>query len=152
MDDRYRFDADEMLGSLAKWLRILGYDTTYERDKRDDEIMEFARRESRLLLTRDKVLAKRMAGSSLYVQSDVLDEQVGQVVRAFDLHFNEEMTRCALCNGTLHRIDKKEAKKDAPERSLAMTDEFFRCKDCKKLYWKGTHWKMILDRVRSFQA
>jgi uncharacterized protein with PIN domain len=152
MNDRHRFDADEMLGSLAKWLRILGYDTTYERDKKDDEIMDFARRESRSLLTRDKVLAKRMAGSSLYVESDVLDEQVGQVVRAFDLNFDEEKTRCALCNGTLHRIDKKEAEQDAPERSLAMTDEFFRCNDCKKLYWKGTHWKMILDRVRSFQA
>jgi uncharacterized protein with PIN domain len=152
MDDRPRFDVDEMLGSLAKWLRILGYDATYERDKKDDAIVEFARNESRLLLTRDKVLAKRMGGNALYVNSDVLDDQVRQVVRTFDLHFDEDRTRCARCNGPLQRIDKVEAEREAPERSLTMTDEFFRCDDCKKLYWKGTHWKMILARIGSFQA
>lgn len=152
MDDRCRFDADEMLGSLAKWLRILGYDTTYERDKNDDDIIEFARKESRLLLTRDKELAKRMVGRSLYVRSDDLDEQARQVIRTFDLHFDEKMTRCARCNGQLRRIDKSEAELEAPARTFAMTDEYFRCEACNKLYWKGTHWKKIVARIESFQA
>lgn len=152
MDDRPRFDVDEMLGSLAKWLRIMGYDATYEKGKNDDAIIKFARNGSRTLLTRDKELARRMAGESLYVDSDVLDEQVVQVVRTFDLHFDEDRTRCARCNGPLHRIDKKEAELEAPARSLTMTDDFFRCGNCEKLYWKGTHWNKILARIESFEA
>ena len=82
MDERPRFLADEMLGTLVKWLRIMGYDTSYAKDMKDGEIAALAMREGRSLLTRDKALAKTVGCSGLYVVSDVIEEQVAQVARS----------------------------------------------------------------------
>jgi uncharacterized protein with PIN domain len=150
MADRPRFHVDEMLGTLAKWLRIMGYDTVYDRDRTDGEIAASAEREGRALLTRDKMLARKVGGSGLYIVSDVLEEQVAQVVGVYGLEFDEGLTRCAVCNGVLVRISMAEAEKEAPEGSLRMTDEFFRCPGCAKVYWKGTHWKSIVGRMEDF--
>ncbi len=67
MDERPRFLADEMLGTLVKWLRIMGYDTLYAKDMKDGEIAAMARGEGRTLLTRDKALARTVAGTGLYI-------------------------------------------------------------------------------------
>ncbi|QLH74845.1 MAG: Mut7-C RNAse domain-containing protein [Methanomassiliicoccales archaeon] len=146
---RPRFAADEMLGSLAKWLRILGYDTTYEKDKKDDEILKLAIEEGRVLLTRDKGLARSAEDNALYIESDDIDEQLRQVVSRYRLVFNEGFTRCASCGGDLMRVSREEASKEVPARSLAMTDEFFRCVSCGQYYWKGTHWKSMTERIDS---
>jgi hypothetical protein len=148
--NRPRFAADEMLGSLAKWLRIMGYDTSYERDMKDDDILEGARMQGRFLLTRDKLLARKASPDGLYIASDVIGEQVGQVARHFRLDFDEKGTRCAVCNGALALITKEEASYSVPPRSLSMTDEFFRCSVCGQIFWKGTHWNNILKKLSEF--
>jgi uncharacterized protein with PIN domain len=150
MAERARFQVDEMLGTLAKWLRIMGYDTTYDKDRTDGEIAASAKRDDRALLTRDKMLARMVGKAGLYIVSDVIEEQVSQVVEAYGLEFDESFTRCAVCNGVLSRISKEEAEGEVPERSLSMTEEFFRCRGCSKVYWKGTHWKNIIDRLEEF--
>jgi hypothetical protein len=150
MDERPRFLADEMLGTLVKWLRIMGYDTGYAKDMRDEDIKAMAVREGRALLTRDKALARAAGGSGLYVDSDVIEEQVAQVAKAYGLDFDASNTRCALCNGTLKPISRDEARKEAPARSLDMTERFFRCEGCRRLYWEGTHWNNIKERMRDF--
>ncbi|HSV42197.1 MAG TPA: Mut7-C RNAse domain-containing protein [Methanomassiliicoccales archaeon] len=147
VDERPRFVADEMFGSLAKWLRIMGYDTLYERDTTDDEIIERLGSSGRVLLTRDKVLAKRTEGHSIYIISDDVDEQVRQTTEAFQLVFDEGRTRCAICNGELSIISREDAAPHVPPRSLAMADRFYRCGHCQKTYWNGTHWKNIQDRM-----
>lgn len=147
--DRPRFAADEMLGSLAKWLRILGYDTTYSKGKDDAEIARVARSEGRVLLTRDKALAIGTSGS-IYIESDVLDEQIGQLDQAVGLHFDEKVTRCTICNGELAIVDKESIIDDVPPRSFQMTESFYRCRTCSKVYWKGTHWHKILERIDAF--
>ena len=147
--ERPRFAADEMLGSLAKWLRIMGYDTSYCKGMEDREITLAASSEGRRLLTRDKDLAKRSTGST-YVESDVLEEQVMQVVQKFDLHFEQRFTRCAICNGNLDQVEKDSVLDEVPPRSLQMTDEFYRCSSCGKVYWKGTHWKNMMERMADF--
>jgi len=139
-----------MLGSLAKWLRIIGYDTVYERDKNDDEILERARTEGRYLLTRDKLLAQKAGQDGLYIISDAISEQVRQVTQAFRLNFDEKGTRCALCSGELVIITKEEASSSVPPRSLSMTDEFFKCSRCGQVFWKGTHWNNILKKLSEF--
>jgi uncharacterized protein with PIN domain len=150
MGERPRFLADEMLGTLVKWLRIMGYDTSYAKDMKDEEIAALALREGRSLLTRDKALAKIVGCSGLYVISDVIEEQVAQVARAYGLNFDASNTRCALCNGALMPIPPDEARNEVPVRSFGMTDRFFRCQGCSKLYWEGTHWNKIKERMRDF--
>ena len=77
---RPRFSADEMLGSLARWLRLMGYDTIYERDSSDTAILERARVDERILLTRDKKLAERAKEKGLYINAREQDDQIRQAV------------------------------------------------------------------------
>jgi len=145
---RPRFAADEMLGSLARWLRIMGYDTVYERDRTDSQIVETARKEERVILTRDWELAGRMGERGLYIESDDLDDQLRQVTKTFDLNADESQARCTVCNGELASLPKEGAKGMVPEGVLANNHEFFRCLKCGKIYWKGSHWSNIRRRFQ----
>lgn len=142
-----RFAADEMLGSLARWLRIMGYDTTYEKDRGDDEILRSSKEEGRVLLTRDEELAARGAPSSLYILSDDLDQQLRQVADAFGLVADEGMVRCTVCNGELELMPKEQLAGQVPEGALENHQEFFKCRGCGKVYWKGSHWNNIRKRL-----
>ena len=144
---RPRFSADEMLGSLARWLRLMGYDTRYERDSDDSGILERAMLDGRVLLTRDKNLAERAGERGLYIDSVDLDDQVGQVALAFGLAFDEDLSRCTVCNGEIAPISKDEASKGVPDGALRSNERFFRCSSCGKYYWKGSHWKNIRKRM-----
>jgi uncharacterized protein len=144
---RPRFSADEMLGSLARWLRLMGYDTWYERDSDDTDILIRARMDGRILLTRDKKLAERAGGQGLYIRDRSLDDQMDQVRIAFDLSFDEGLTRCTTCNGDLILVSREEASKDVPNGALISNDLFYRCTSCGKFYWRGSHWKNIRKRI-----
>ncbi|HVO77931.1 MAG TPA: Mut7-C RNAse domain-containing protein, partial [Methanomassiliicoccales archaeon] len=115
MSERPRFAADEMLGSLARWLRLMGYDTTYAKDVEDTQLIEIARKEGRNLLTRDKELAERAGDSGFYVESDDLDTQLRAVSSRFGLEPDPERARCTVCNGELQTIAKDEAKGHVPD-------------------------------------
>jgi len=108
--DRPRFAVDEMLGTLARWLRIMGYDATYQKDRGDEAIIDEARTQDRILLTRDRALAARMDEKRLYIGSDQLEGQLRQVWKAFDLKPDLDMTRCTVCNGELQPMEEQLAK------------------------------------------
>jgi len=152
MPPRPRFAADEMLGSLARWLRIMGYDTTYERDRGDDEILRRSMEGGRTLLTRDEELARRGQPSSLYITSDELDRQLLQVMQAHYLEVDESLARCTVCNGELRSVPKEEVGGDVPAGALENNHEFFRCASCGKVYWKGSHWNNIRRRLAELDA
>ncbi len=145
--NRPRFAVDEMLGTLARWLRIMGYDATYEKDHGDEEIVNATRVEGRILLTRDRELASRMDESGLYIDSDRLEEQLRQVWKAFSLKPDQDMARCTVCNGELELIDEQKAKDKVPESVFLSNREFFQCRKCGKIYWRGTHWLNIKKRL-----
>ena len=145
-DPRPRFVADSMLGSLARWLRMLGYDTAYRKDVADDELSRLASSEKRRILTRDKDLAKEP--EAILVESDELESQLRQVNEACKLSFDEELIRCSVCNGELKEISKEDAKGQVPEGALESTDRFWMCKDCSKMFWRGSHWQGIQERFR----
>jgi len=147
-----RFAADEMLGSLARWLRIMGYATNYEKDRGDDEILRSAQEQGRVLLTRDEELADRAAPLSLYILSDDIDAQLRQVVDAYNLAADEAMVRCTVCNGELDRTPKEELLGVVPTGALENHQEFFRCRSCGKVYWKGSHWNNIRRRLGNLRA
>ncbi len=148
---RPRFSVDEMLGSLARWLRIMGYDASYEKDMTDSEILASARAEDRIVLTRDKELAMRAGKSGMLVESDNIDEQLRQVIERFDLKFNEPLTRCSICNAELEEIPPEAVEGEVPPLVKERQKEFFRCRGCGQIYWKGTHWENILKRLREME-
>jgi hypothetical protein len=141
-----RFVADHMLGSLARWLRMIGYDTIYDKGLDDKGMAELARTENRFLLTRDKELAKEPG--ALLLEQDDLDSQLKATGAKFGLKYNEGLIRCSTCNGDLLQLPKEEAKAVVPEGAYAGNDKFWKCSKCGKIFWKGSHWLGIMDRLK----
>jgi len=144
--DKPKFVADHMLGSLAKWLRIMGYDTVYDKGLDDPGIANLARAESRFILTRDRELAKEPG--ALMIESDDLDLQLKAISEKHGLKFHDDLIRCSACNGELADLDKALAKESVPEGAFENNEKFWKCSQCGKIYWKGTHWHGIMDRFR----
>jgi uncharacterized protein with PIN domain len=143
-DSAPAFIVDRMLGSLARWLRMLGYDSHYDKILSDNEIIGLARKEKRKILTRDRELAER--GGGFYISSTELEGQLVAVAKEFSLTYRPDRMRCSICNGALQKIDAVSIKDKVPQKSFESAKEFWRCDSCRKIYWDGTHWKGIMDR------
>ncbi len=137
---------DHMLGTLAKWLRFMGYDTAYPEPLGDTELLELARREDRVLLTRDKELASR-SPEALRVRSDDLEEQIREVAARLQLKVVDPLSRCSLCNSVLAVASREEVGDLVPEGVRARHDTFWRCPTCGKVYWQGSHWDRMVERL-----
>ena len=146
-----KFLCDHMLGSLARWLRLLGHDTAYPGPLSDVEIGAMAQHEGRVLLTRDRELAQRVRGAHR-IRSDGLEEQLLDVARAFHLDLGESMTRCSVCNAELEAVRKSAAKGRVPSGVYSRQREFWRCLSCGRFYWHGSHWDNVIGRVRNLAA
>jgi len=146
-----KFVVDHMLGKLAKYLRFMGYDTYYPTGRMsDDEIMEIARKEGRILLTRDKELAKRSGG--IYVESENYEEQLKFVINRFHLNTDSLLSRCSICNVPLVKVDKREIKDKVPEYVYEHQDEFYMCPKCGRIYWYGSHTERIERKIRELMG
>ncbi len=136
-----RFILDVHLGKLAKNLRLLGFDTLYRNDYNDEELAEISRREQRILLTRDVGLLMRSAVNyGYYVRNTNPWKQLLEVVRHFDLLEKvNPFQRCLCCNGSISLVDKKLISDRLPEKAKQYYDEFYLCRQCERIYWKGSH-------------
>lgn len=139
------FVADAMLGRLAKWLRLMGYDTLYQAAADDQDLVRLARAEGRMLLTRDRELASRKGLRSVAIESDRLEEQLGQLLRDLEMDSENLPPRCPLCNTALEVISRSEAKARVPAHVYSTQEEFTRCPSCDKIYWRGTHWQRVRE-------
>jgi uncharacterized protein with PIN domain len=147
-----RFLADAMLGRLATWLRVLGYDAEYERGK-DRLLVERARREERILLTRDTgLLRRRGLPRHLFVRSDAVREQLREVLGAFRLVPNPDGRRCLRCNVPLEPCPRDEAQGRVPDFVWASQQGFTACPRCGRIYWAGSHRRHMLDEIRALSA
>lgn len=142
-----KFVVDAMLGRLAKWLRILGYDTAYYPRVEDHDLVRMARSEGRLLLTRDRELTRRKNLRSLLIESDSFGEQIRQLLRDLDLEVDRTESRCARCNTLLQSVSRQEVSGRVPAYVLRTHSEFRLCPQCDKVYWKGTHWERMRQRI-----
>jgi uncharacterized protein with PIN domain len=138
-----RFVVDVMLGSLAKWLRILGYDADYASARDDNELAWIARAEGRILLTRDVQLARRSGIKSLLIQHQGLEAQLGQIIKSLNLTLDNPFTRCPVCNTPLEEISKETAASSVPPFVLKTQSNFRRCPPCQKVFWQGSHWQQM---------
>ncbi len=143
-----RFIADVMLGKLARWLRIVGYDVLYSNVFLDEEIVELAREGGRVILTRDlRMLERRGAQNHVFVESEDLDAQMEQVVGALHLERLELFSRCLECNRTLE-VETREAVEGRVPPYVFRTQESFKsCPECARIYWPGTHRDHVRQRV-----
>ncbi len=149
--DKPRFVADAMLGRLARWLRLLGFDTLYQPDVDDRELLQTTLREERCLLTRDTHFLKMKNLRALFfIHSDNPLEQVREVLKAFGPH-QAGPGRCARCNGILRRAGDRDSVRDrVPEYVFLHHENFLGCEDCGAVYWEGTHlrrFRAMLDSV-----
>lgn len=140
-----RFVVDAMFGTLAKWLRVLGFDTVFAKDLEDEEIIAIAEQEERVLITRDKDLARK-AGTALFLNSDVLNDQLKQVLEKYPADGSRLLTRCLLCNTILTPVEKAEVK-DVPKGVLEREEKFWKCPECEKYYWPATHYENMAERA-----
>jgi hypothetical protein len=149
-----RFVADAHLGRLAAYLRMLGFDTRYHNDLGDEGLAAVSSSERRILLTRDRGLLKRSAVTHGYwVRQTAPRAQLVEVLRRFDLRANvRPFTRCMLCNGLLAEIPREEAEDRVPHRSRQFSDQFRQCRDCRQVYWNGSHFRRMERLIREVIA
>lgn len=146
-----RFVADCMLGKLAKWLRMLGYDTIYIGGADDDDLVRIAVREDRVLLTRDnKLCGRRMVRKRcVFVDWGTTSQQVRQVFKQLGLRLDPQMlfTRCTVCNSDITPLAKSEVKDRVPPYVYNTQDQYGYCGACDKIYWRGTHVQHVLEAL-----
>jgi len=146
-----RFAADAMLGKLAKWLRIAGYDTAYWKDIDDASLVRLARAEDRFILTRDTALARRLvSGTFLFIKDDTPIKQFMQAANelGLDVYGKKIFSVCTLCNAPLEETDRESVKGLVPEYTFAVNELFKRCGSCGRVYWHGTHRERVLKRLK----
>lgn len=147
-----RFAADGNLGTLVKWLRILGYDSTYEPKTADAEFLRRAAEAQRIVLTRKGDLARLSCeGPLVVVKSDRVEYQLQEVLGALFLQPDPEkkMTRCLRCNTPLEAIPKERAEGSVPSYIYWKCSRFKGCPCCGGIYWPGTHRRQIEARIRA---
>jgi uncharacterized protein with PIN domain len=152
-----KFIADRMLGRLARWLRLFGYDTLVIRkqENEDELLLEIAEKEERILVSRDRMLVRKAMkkGIRAYpIQSSEIMEQLQEMRKEFDISFEPEMSRCTLCNSVIRKAEPDELElirmKDyVYPATLESGIEFWLCETCGQVYWQGKHWENIRDRV-----
>lgn len=145
--DPPRFALDVHLGKLARGLRLLGFDTRWNSHASDEELVQTALGEHRILLTRDRGLLKRSAVTHGYlVRETAWRAQTQEVLRRFDLfEAIEPFRRCLECNGQLEPVAKADVEDQLSARTRREYDEFRRCLGCGRIYWRGSHF----DRLRT---
>ena len=148
------FIADVHLRRLARYLRLLGFDTLHDNGYADDEIVRIAAETGRIILTRDRMLLKNGAVRRGYwVRSTDPIEQAREVIRRFDLRGQVELfSRCPVCNGEIVPVSKEEVHDRIPPKTALWLDEYFVCSGCGKLYWRGTHYPRIKEKIDAILA
>jgi len=144
-----RFFADAQLGRLARYLRLLGFDTRYENNIGDAELVERAATEGRIILSRDRdLLMRRDVTHGCHIRQDAPLRQLAQVVERCDLAGRAQpFTRCMECNAPLQVVDKAKIVDRLEPETRTFYDAFWRCSGCGRIYWQGTHYRRLRSLV-----
>ncbi len=151
-----RFVCDSGLGGLARWLRAAGYEAYWEPAIPDDRLLAHARQANAILLTTDSMLLERRlirrgVIKCLWIPPAMSAQaQLALVIRELGLSLRP--ARCMSCGGELEPVDKYAMRDRIPPKTWRWKDEFFICKGCNKLFWHGTHWQRITQRLNQLAA
>jgi uncharacterized protein with PIN domain len=152
-----KFLADGMLGKLARWMRMLGHDVIYLVEFDDSELLELAKKEERILLTKDLELYKRAIGRGLdsyYVEGKTEPERVAEVVKRYSLPLVIDMDkcRCPICNTKLASASKEQLQNELEKNTFTYYYKFWKCSNCGQIYWQGAHWIHIINTLNQAKA
>jgi uncharacterized protein with PIN domain len=134
-----RFVADAMLGRLARWLRLLGFDTLYFSEIADGELLSLAGREKRILLTRDTRLVEGKKTETFFIRDDGWRDQLAQFLGRYSFDESAMFSRCLGCNLKLLPVEKEKVKELVPPYVYLTQRSFSRCPGCLKIFWAATH-------------
>jgi uncharacterized protein with PIN domain len=142
---------DDNLGKLAKYLRMLGFDTFFKVDISDSELLGVMLRENRIVLTRDHHLIKRIEpGRFVLIETDSPEEQLKHVVESLKLPVDRDnlFSRCLECNEVCVDVAKDEIKDEVFPYIIKTHDSFRRCPSCGRIYWQGSHYKDMMEKLK----
>jgi len=146
-----KFVVDVHLGKLAKYLRMLGFDTLYRNDYEDREIVRISISENRIILTRDVFLLKiKEVSHGYFVRNTNSRKQIHEILSRFDLYLQiKPLTRCIECNDRVIEINKSEILHKLEPKTKKFYNEFYKCTKCNKIYWKGSHYEKMFNFIES---
>lgn len=164
MPEEPRFLADDMVGKLTRWLRIIGLDVASAGRVDDNTLVRKALEGDRILLTRHARLLDVITAKDLKPRRDELRwivlrssnylDQIDQVLEESGLRIEEArfFTRCLVCNSPLEAAAKEDVAGEVPEFTYAVQDDYARCRTCNKVFWRGTHTERILGKLRNLKS
>jgi uncharacterized protein with PIN domain len=146
-----RFVLDTHLGRLAAYLRLFGFDTLYRNDYDDRTLADISADQRRILLTRDRqLLMRKQITHGYYVRATQPQKQLLEVLNRFDLRKTRQpFTRCMHCNGEINPVAKEEIAPRLLPRTRAGYNQFRQCAQCRKIYWKGSHYRRLQQLVEA---
>ncbi|MCE9652113.1 MAG: Mut7-C RNAse domain-containing protein [Nitrosarchaeum sp.] len=152
INDEPTFFVDAMLGNIAKKLRLLGYDSKYYSNIDDEKLIDDAKKENRIIISKDEELikkAQKLGIRSIYVTKIEEIDQFLEIITSVNLkiQINGNTARCPKCNSLTESIDKDSIKEKIPQGVFNSNDIFWKCKCCDHLYWEGTHIKNLQEFV-----
>lgn len=147
-----QFVADSMLGTLARYLRIMGYDTVYQSRYPDQSLSDLIKK-GRTLLTRNHATARLYVPHTLFIEGNMVKEQLKTVDKTFRLTRDHGtwFTRCLKCNSLLSKAEGEEARENVPDFVFShYPNRILFCPSCRRFYWPGTHRERMLERLKSW--
>jgi len=143
-----KFIADGMLGKLTRWLRILGHNVKYSNKLDDNQLLTIAKKERRILLTRDLELYQQATAKGInafYLEGTDEAERLAQLAKRFGIKLEVDMTtsRCPKCNTRVKPIEKEKIADKIEKSTFTYYNEFWQCPKCEQIYWQGAHWTRI---------
>lgn len=151
-----RFFVDAMLGNIAKKLRLLGYDTKYSSDIADNDLIETAKNEQRVIISKDYELVSKSQNSnvkSILLQKASENDQLFEIINQMNIKklvLEGDSARCPKCNFHTIPIEKDIIQNDVPQGVLEFNNKFWKCENCNQIYWEGTHiknLKKLIDEI-----
>ncbi len=154
--ERPKFIVDENVGKLARWLRMLGFDAVFFEGGGDSKMVATAVAENRIILTRDTEVSQRRLArlgklKVLLLHTENAEIQMDAVIKTFNLGcLAQPFTRCLEDNTPLMSADKEEIMAIIPPHIAQTQNYFMQCPQCRRVYWKGTHWEAMIKRLAKF--
>ena len=152
------FIVDAMLGNVAKKLRLLGFDSTYFSDIDDSDLLEKAKNENRIIISKDSNLiqqAKKNKIPSIHISKEDEIEQFLEILKTIPLEFDVisgDTARCPKCNSETSSISKSSLENKISQRIIEYHEKFWKCNGCDQIYWEGTHIKNLQSFVEKINS
>ena len=139
--------ADCHLGKLAKYLRVMGFDILYFNTIDDNNLIELADKQERIILTRDRALHEREKAPTFYLKSINNLEQLQELQKQFSIKKYKLLSRCIICNTLLKSVEKSKVEDKIPQKVKLYFSEFEVCPTCNRIYWHGDHYKRMMNII-----